>query len=196
MSYQRAHAWLGLVLMTVATAGCTWHRYEPPYVDRYERIPAGAIPQPPGTHTCLWQDSHAAKADCDRLVIYRREWLGHTAELSPGGKIHLQRLVEEFGGPPGPIVVERTDEAERDEARRQAVVECLATLGVASPEQCVVIATAEAEGLYGEEADMLATRIFRGRGTARGMGAGGRASTVSTQSSGGFRSGRVGRIGF
>jgi len=129
-------------------------------------------------------------------MVYRREFLGHTAELSPGGKVHLERLVEQLEHIPGLILVERTDEREQDGARREAVVAYLAALGVPSPDQRVVIGIPEAEGLYGEEADALAARIFRGRGMARGMGAGGRASTVSTQASGGFGGGRVGRVGF
>ena len=58
-------------------------------VDCCSDIPAGAVPEPPGTKVCNIQQSQISAANLDQNVLYRADFVGMTTELAP---IAIDRL--------------------------------------------------------------------------------------------------------
>jgi hypothetical protein len=137
-----------------AAVGCNGTGRIPACAD----IPPGAVPQNSGTYTCQWQAAQAQRAELDDFVIYLNEWSLRTSTLAQCGQAHIARLADRLAGCANPVVIQPSGETELDQARQAAIIELLAMRGVLSPGNRVVIATPEAEGLYGFEAP----RIIRG----------------------------------
>jgi hypothetical protein len=79
-----------------------------------------------------------------------------TAELTPGGKKHLQQIALRLEHTPFPVVIEESPHngrPELDQARRRTVVEQLGRLGAMNVEERVVVANAFPEGYTGIEAE-------------------------------------------
>jgi hypothetical protein len=161
---------LGLGLV-VFSAGChetsgVWS------TDRCADIPCGAIPQPPGTFSCQWQNAQKFRAEQDKFVIYRYEWFEGGDRLGPDGRRHIEAIAQRLDGVPFPVIVEKSDDNAVNETRRQQVIASLATLGVANPEQRVILGYSEAEGLSGPEAVRIGNRSPASPSLAPGGGGG------------------------
>jgi hypothetical protein len=152
----RLCAWLGSgIVIPSLLAGCMTSNS---LVDRCSSIPAGAIPQPIGTHTNEIFSRQVTKAEPDQFVIYLYEWRGDTAFLGPFGSGHIHRMAERLPKVPFPVVIEPDIDAALNEARRAAVVGYLEKNGITNAQRLVTIGIPQAEGIYGEEAE----RIYRG----------------------------------
>lgn len=160
-------------------AGCH-HRYHD-----CKDIPHGAIPQPIGTHVCQWQTEQMARAEQDDFVIYRYEWLRDSAQFSPYGGRHMMGIAGRLPHAPFPVVIEPSDDATLDQARREAATRMLAELGMPDAADRVVIGAPEAEGLFGQEAPQVTEELFDTRGGGRRPASG----------FGGFRGGFRGALG-
>lgn len=162
-----------------AVVGCHGAPHSPACAD----IPPGAIPQNSGAYTCQWQTAQAERAEQDDFVIYLNEWSMRTSTLAHCGQAHLARLADRLPASATPVIVQPSGEPELDQARQAAIVELLTARGVGIAADRVIIATPEAEGLYGFEAP----RIIRGysqTGTSN-SGAGGTVSGFGSGYSGG-----------
>ena len=111
-----------------------------------------------GTYTRQLFDQQAAKAEADDFVIYKNEWyLGGTA-LGPFGSYHITEIVRRLAEVPFPVVIQpQIGDPALDMTRRDIVVRALASAGVPNPDQRVIIAYPQAEGLY---ADIQAARTY------------------------------------
>lgn len=172
--------WLPLLLLPIsllASAGCQMQhgaRYVPPH-PRAD-IPKGAVPAPLGTASCQWQNEQAARAEQDYFVIYGNEWRYGRDEdgtrLGPFGTRHLEELAERLPHEPFPIVIDRSEDAELDQARKFAVVSYLESKGLPDAESRVVVGRGEANALYGVEAPGIGIGFIGAGGGLGGRGGG------------------------
>ncbi|MEL6110195.1 MAG: hypothetical protein AAFU85_29630 [Planctomycetota bacterium] len=135
-------------------------------VDRCADIPAGAIPEAAGNKVCNWQTVQVSNAFADQLVLYRSDFVGDTAELSPGATRRMSRMANAGSASDLTWVIEPSGSDEMDQARVQAAVDQLTQLGVAPVD--VSIAVPAALGLRGQQAERLGIGI--GRNGNRGSG--------------------------
>lgn len=153
-----------LVTLTLAAlAGCHHgdcnggrnglHSYRGPGADR---------PFPLGQVSDSFWETQQTNAEAADFLFYDHEFRldtktrTDTAELTPGGKKHLQQIALRLEHVPFPVVIEESPHngrPELDAARRQTVVEQLGRLGVMNAEERVVVANAFPEGYTGIEAE-------------------------------------------
>jgi hypothetical protein len=133
-------------------------------VDNCSDIPAGAIPVPNGTYVNGYLQAQAAAADADDFVIYKYEWLQGGCHLGPYGTHHLHRIIEHLPAAPFPVVITPHPDEHLNETRRLTIVNELAMAGIPDPDKRVVVASSQAEGLYGEEAPLIYRQMLRGTG--------------------------------
>ncbi len=170
--------WTAFALVA-ASAGCRLHRPIGP--DKCANIPPGSIPAKTGTYTCQWQTAQIERAQAGKYVIQQSEWYMNGTTLGPDGRRHVDQIAKCVSQTPFPVVVAQSDDEELNEKRRQALVEKLATCGLADADQRVVIDRPEGEGLYGPEATRygslrmlgLSGGGFGGGGGGGGFGGGG-----------------------
>ena len=136
-------------------------------VDRCADIPAGSIPEPAGNKVCNWQTVQVSNAFADQLVLYRSDFVGNTAELSPAAERRMSRLANAGSASDLTWVIEPSGNAETDQTRVQAAVDRLTQLGVAPVD--VSISVPAALGLPGLQAERLGV----GFGQNRNQGGGG-----------------------
>jgi len=181
-----------LLTMTVVV-GCRSYcpENESGWCDPHADIPAGAIPQPAGTHVNAWQSAQATLADRDDFVVYQYEWQIDSNQLSPFGKRHLGVLANRLITEPVQITIEPSNNAELDTSRRKFLVTHLTERGISSADQRVVVSYPAAEGLHGREAQRASNGYFgggRGAGGSSGGGQntnGGSAGGINSASGGG-----------
>ena len=165
-----------LSISLTAGAGCRTH-HGPRNVHPRADIPKGAIPAPLGTAACQWQNEQSARAERDYFVIYGNERRYGREEdgtrLGPFGTRHLEELAERLPYEPFPIVIDRGDDAELDQARKIAVVSYLESKGLPDAESRVVVGRGEANALYGIEAPPIGIGFIGSGGGAGGRGGGG-----------------------
>lgn len=140
------------------------------FCDSCADITPGAIPPPPGSHTCAWQTTQAAMAERDDFVIYQYEWVGETTEPSPFGLRHLAGLVPRLQTQPCQVVIQPSENQVLDADRRIALVGLLAAQGLPDADAQVVIGYPMAEGLNGQEAPRLSQGYLRGGARSGGLG--------------------------
>jgi hypothetical protein len=126
-------------------------------IDKCATIPAGAIPQPIGTHTNELLARQVSKAEVDQFVIYLYEWQGDSPNFGPFGSRHIERMAARLPQVPFPVVIEPDCDAGINEARRLTVIAYLEQHGNPNASQVVRLGYPQAEGIYGEEAP----RIYR-----------------------------------
>jgi len=104
-----------------------------------------------------------AKADTHRFTLYNSDFLPGTNQFSPIGASRFNLMFARLPGWPGPIVVQWSpDEPVLAQARRQAVVETLASAGVPVTAERVLIGPSPYPGGMGTEAaGNAAAAIFR-----------------------------------
>jgi hypothetical protein len=158
--------WLKMVSATVSAAtlaaslGC---KLEPECAGgrACQDIPAGAIPQPLGTHACQWQAAQMDRAEQDKYVLYSYEWQSGGDQLGPFGEHHLERIASTLEGTPFPVILQKTDNADLDASRRQKIVERLLQREIQGADARVIVATPEAEAMYGISAPGTAVEYLR-----------------------------------
>ncbi len=94
-----------------------------------------------------------AKADPHRFTLYHTDFLPGTDQFSPNGASRFNLMFERLPQWSGPILVQWSpDEPELAQARRQAVVETLASAGVPGTPERVIIGPSPYPGGRGVEA--------------------------------------------
>jgi hypothetical protein len=173
-----------LTLTFAALAGCHHHGGGDcdPYGQRgrggYRGSPGADRPFPLGQVTDSFWETQQTNAEAADFIFYDHEFRmdtrtrTDTAELTPGGKKHLQQIALRLEHTPFPVVIEESPHNSRpelDQARRQTVVEQLGRLGAMNVEERVVVANAFPEGYTGIEAEGSYYNVI---GDAFGGGAG------------------------
>lgn len=188
------------LLATTVVVGCRSYcpENESGWCDPHANIPAGAIPQPAGTHSNAWYSAQSKLADQDDFVVYQYEWQINSDQLSPFGKRHVGNLTNRLIAEPALITIEPSDNVELDTKRREFLVTHLTERGFASARQRVVVACPTAEGLHGREAQRASGGYFGsgpGAGSSSGQNTiGGSAGGINSTSGGSGGSG--GGFGF
>jgi hypothetical protein len=142
-------------------------------------------PQPLGTISdSVWQEQEA-NAEASDFVVHEHEWTGENVQLNDAGMDHLKRIAQRAPEVPFPILVEPSTMAVKPEsrfgfpvngnhaldmARRAAVVEALASMGVADAEERVYVSPALTPGYQSFEAEQAYQRGFSGGGGGFGFG--------------------------
>lgn len=154
------------LLTGCSTTGTSWWK-----IDNCATVPPGAQPAPVGTYVRRFNDVQAAKAEADDFVIYKFEWYQGGDELGPYGRYHINEIIKRLPFVPFPVMIQaHSVDAELNEARRCHIVNILRLSGVPEAEQRVVIGFPEAEGLYGEEAELAYLRMLQGQQALGGFG--------------------------
>jgi len=156
-------------------------------------IPAGAIPQPAGTHSSQWYATQTALADRDDFVIYQYEWQPDSAQLSPFGQRHMSTLADRLSYEPEQVVIEPSGDSTLDVQRREHLVVLLNQKAVASANDRVLVASPTAEGLHGREAPRLSNGYFFSGSRSSGNSGSGQSSLGG--GTGGFGGGSGGGFG-
>lgn len=164
---------LAIVLASTAASGCKTH--EGLFgIDRCADIPCGAIPAKPGTQVCQWEQAQVASASIDLGVFYQAEFIGTSDALGPAGQQRVDRMVQQGLIGKVPVVLDPSNDAERDEARTIALAAAFTQAGAPMTAEQVHIAYPPAIGLSPLRAEEAARNIGRGgRGGAVGVGQGG-----------------------
>jgi hypothetical protein len=143
---------------------CPW------YIDNCAQIPRHAQPAPSGTYTNRWAFLQTQKANLDDFVIYKHMWFRGGTELGPMGRYYLDLIANRMGRQPMPIVIETSHDDRLDEARREVLITLLERRGLRDPTR-VIVAFPIAEGLMGEEAQLISAQyLLNGNGGNGGYG--------------------------
>ncbi len=89
------------------------------------------------------------------FIIYRREFVDNTAELTPDGKDHILEIAARMRSAPFPVIVERSEnnsDPELDQLRRNLVAQILTDLGNPDAQQRTIVAPPYGRPLAGTEA--------------------------------------------
>lgn len=124
-------------------------------------------PFPLGQVTDSHWDTQMTNAQASSFVLYDHEFIGESTKLNVLGQKHLVQVALRLRHVPFPVVIEETPNRKNpnlDAARRQAVLDRFAELGLRDLDARVVIAPAIAEGLLGPEAE----RVYLGSGRSIG----------------------------
>ena len=131
-------------LALTAALGCHHHKSGGSYAG-----PGADRPFPIGQVTDSFWETQQTNAEAADFIFYDHEFRGNTTQLSPGAKKHLEQVALRLEHVPFPVVIEESlhdARPELDHARRQAIVEQLARLGVLNADERVVVANAFPEG--------------------------------------------------
>jgi hypothetical protein len=142
------------------------------------RGPGADRPFPLGQVSDAHWETQQTNAEAADFIFYDHEFRmdtrtrTDTAELTPGGKKHLQQIALRLEHTPFPVVIEESPHNSRpelDQARRRTIVEQLGRLGAMNVEERVVVANAFPEGYTGIEAENAYYNVL---GNSFGGGAG------------------------
>ena len=168
LSRQLVPVALWLLAVVALISGCAEN--SPPY-DR---------PFPFGQVTDAHWDTQMTNAQASSFIFYDHEFIGDTAKLNVLGQKHLVQVAIRLRHVPFPVVIEETPNhknTQLDAARRRAILDRFAELGLHDCDARVVIAPAIAEGILGPEAE----QIYNGSGRSiNGFGETGRGGFGST----------------
>lgn len=140
--------------------------------------PGADRPFPVGQVSDSFWETQQTNAEAADFVFYDHEFRfdtksrRDTAELTPGGKKHLEQIALRLEHVPFPVVIEESPHngrPELDQQRRQTVVEQLGRIGLPNSEERVVVANAFAEGFTGIEGE---NSYYNNLGGGFGGGAG------------------------
>jgi len=138
-------------------------------VDCCADIPAGAVPEPAGSKVCDWQTAQVTGAVADQTVFYQADFIGPSAELSPGAIERMTRNANSGLAAVQPAFIEPSGDVSVDSERVNAVAARLASFGVSAP--IVEVATPAALGLRGPQAERVAGGFGNIRNSNSGTGA-------------------------
>lgn len=152
--------WYGGVLSLCLMSGCSWKFTLDP--DNCSTIPPGALPRPNGSSVREMMEVQAANAAQDDFVIYKHFWdyCGDGTTFGPFGLWQWNEIVRRLATVPFPVVIEPDGKhPELNEARRLVLVNALLKAGYHDAPMRVMIASPQAEGLYGCEAPWVTEGI-------------------------------------
>ena len=138
--------------------------------------PAHDRPFPVGQVSDAFWETQQTNAEAADFIFYDHEFVGDTAELAPSTKRHLESVALRLEHVPFPVVIEQSQydaKPELDQARRRAIVEHLARMGLPNLERRVIVANAFAEGFTGMEGERAYYNRFGGGGGGGGRFGGG-----------------------
>lgn len=147
-------AWSSIALAAIAPAGC---RSDRSFAD-YDTHPGGIV----HAHYHTMQ-TNAEAAD---FILYRNEFVGETAELTPAGRDHVPEIAARAQTAPFPILIERSEnnaDPDLDERRRQAVVSRLVEMGLSDAEVRTIVSPAYGRGISGIDAERSTNVPFLSR---------------------------------
>ena len=137
-------------------------------------------------------------AASDQSVFYQSDFIGKTTQLSPSAEQQVMRLVQQGAVGAIPLIIEPSNDPQRDSARVQMLASAFAAAGSPITADQIQIAHPAALGLEGFRAQQVARSAARsgaqgGQGGAMGggMGGGGLGSGIGVGGSGGFGSGGI-----
>lgn len=137
-------------------------------------------PFPLGAVSDTFWETQQTNAEAADFIFHDHEFRGETAQLAPAAKQHLEQVALRLEHVPFPIVIEMSEynaKPQLDRARRQAVIEQLARLGIHNPEGRVVIAGAYTPGMPGVQAERTYYRSLGNQNGNQGGRFGGRGGT-------------------
>lgn len=156
----------GVVLLGLSGC-CCWNTW---MYDEGGCKDPGHPTSPLGTSVNSWLEEHAARAEANDFTIYLTEWYMGGCDLGPYGLHHLSDIVRRLPEVPFPVVIEPHLDADVNEKRRILIVNALTSQGIGDAEQRVVVSYPQAEGLYGEEGEMIFYDMFQNRSGYGGFG--------------------------
>lgn len=164
------------VLVLMSMAGCSVGQGILK-VDRCADVPCGAIPGTPGSHLCEWQQAQVRSAANDLAVFYQADFIDKSDRLSPAAEQQVTRLVQQGTIGSMPLVLEPSDDPQRDIARTIMLANAFAAAGAPLSADQIRIATPPALGLEGFQAQQVARTASRsgnrgGGGQNSGTGGG------------------------
>ncbi len=161
----RRKFWTLVGACTLLSSGCA-------YNEVLDMGPEHDRPFPLGAVTDAHWETQQTNAEAADFLMYDHEFKGDTVELTPGAKRHLEQMALRLEHVPFPIVIEQSQhnaEPRLDRARRHAVIEHLARMGLPNVENRIVVAPAFAEGFTAIEGSRAYQNIVGG-GTGGGFG--------------------------
>jgi hypothetical protein len=112
-------------------------------------------PEPLGSFVHRFQAVQAGKAEASDFEIYLDEWYQGGKTLGPYGQYHVNQIAQRLPTVPFAVKVQPCNDSVLNETRRMVVVTALLNLGITDADTRVVLAYPQAEGLRGEEAELV-----------------------------------------
>lgn len=136
-------------------------------VDCCADVPAGAVPELPGTKICAIEQAQVSAANADRHVLYQADFIGRTSTLAPGALDRLARLHDGAMLGNMPLRIEPSGDVALDQSRVAELGNLLAEAGVSQVQ--VEVANPPALGLPGPLAENSLTggRAFQSNRTTQ-----------------------------
>ncbi len=121
---------------------------------------SNAIPEtlPLGSTNRAWYQAMQTNAEAADFIIYRRQFVGKTARLTPEGRDHIWEIAARMRSTPFPVIIERSEnnsDPELDALRRQLVVQILTDFGNADADQRTVVAPSYGPGYSALKAEPM-----------------------------------------
>jgi hypothetical protein len=132
-------------------------------------------PFPLGQVTDSHWDTQMTNAQASSFIFYDHEFIGDSAKLNVLGQKHLVQVAIRLRHVPFPVVIEETPNHKNpklDAARRQAILDRFAELGLHDLEARVLIAPAIAQAMRGDEAQQIYGSLYTTVGNYGGTGRG------------------------
>ncbi len=170
MRYQsRLFVFGGILAMSFALSGCRTGQGIC-HVDRCADVPCGAIPAKPGSHVCEWQQAQVRSASNDLGVFYQADFIGTTDQLGPAAKQQVARLVQQGAIGSVPVIVEPSDDPQRDAGRVIMLASAFSAAGSPMSADQIQVAFPPALGLKGFRAEQVARQASRSGSQGGGQG--------------------------
>lgn len=178
------------ILMIVSFTGCSVNQgiFK---VDRCADVPSGAVPAAPGNHVCQWQQAQVRSASADLGVFYQADFVDQSDRLSPAAEQHVARLVQQGSLGLVPLILEPSDDPQRDAARTVMMASAFNAAGAPLTPEQIRIAHPAALGLKGFRAQQVARTASRVGSQGGGQGGG----QSGGQGGGGMGGGGLGGFG-
>jgi len=160
-----------------------------------------AIPDtyPLGSIVRAHYEAMETNGEASDFIIYRREFVDNTAELTPDGKDHILEIAARMRSAPFPVIVERSEnnsDPELDQLRRNLIAQILSDLGNPDAAQRTLVGTPYGRGLVSREAEADYYRFIGSRGFGLGNQGFGYGGFGGGGFGFGFGAGSVGGFGF
>lgn len=124
------------------------------------RLVQGSLPDPNGAFVRRFQTVQSVNAEMTDFVFFRHEWYLNGIELGPYGKYHLDQIIKRLHDVPFPVLIQIDVDVEKNQKRRERIVEALALAGHADADQRVILGFPAAEGMFGEEIEPTYARLL------------------------------------
>ena len=162
----------GIIVIAATLGGCHSRRGICG-VDHCADVPCGAIPGRPGNHLCQWQQAQVRSASTDLGVFYQADFVGTSEQLGPAAQQRVASLIQQGSIGTVPLIVEPSDDPQRDMARTISLASALSAGGATITSDQIQVAYPPALGLEGFRAQQVARTASRSGGQGGGQGGGG-----------------------